>query len=50
LIDEEFAPTLGIPILDGRNFSRADGLEARRVAIVSRALARRVGTPPTASR
>ncbi len=38
-VDEEFFPTLGVPIVVGRNFTDADGLDGDKV-IVDRALAR----------
>ncbi len=40
-IAEDFFPTLGIPLLAGREFTRADALETPRVAIVNEAFCRK---------
>ena len=37
--DEDYLPTMGIPILEGRNFMRADDASSTRVAIVNQHLA-----------
>jgi putative ABC transport system permease protein len=42
VISPEFLPTLGIPIVRGRNFTHADGAGTMRVAIVNERFARRV--------
>ena len=39
-VGPEFFATLGIPLLSGRDFSEADGLEAPRVAVVNEKFAR----------
>jgi putative ABC transport system permease protein len=43
LADPGLLPTLGIPVLAGRNIEGADGAGTGRVAVVSRALAERMG-------
>ncbi len=40
-IDPDYLPTVGIAVGDGRNFTPADTMGARRVALVSRGLASR---------
>jgi putative ABC transport system permease protein len=47
-IDQGLLPTLGIPLLEGRNFFSADGPASAPVAIVSRSLAERMGGPASA--
>jgi putative ABC transport system permease protein len=47
-IDEGLLPTLGVAIVEGRNFGPADGPGAAAVAIVSRSLAERMGGPARA--
>jgi putative ABC transport system permease protein len=44
-IDDGLLPTLGVAIVEGRNFTPADGPGAAPVAIVSRSLAERMGGP-----
>jgi predicted permease len=41
--DTDYFQTLGIPLLAGRDFTRTDGLESPRVAIVNEAFARTFG-------
>jgi hypothetical protein len=48
LADPGLLPTLGIDIVAGRNLETADSLEGRRVAVVSRFLAERMGGPDRA--
>ena len=43
LIDEGLLPTLGVPIVEGRNFNASDGPAGAPVVIVSRTLADRLG-------
>jgi predicted permease len=45
-IAPDFFRTLEIPLLAGRDFSRADGLDAPLVAIVNQAFARKFGLDP----
>jgi predicted permease len=40
--------TLGVPLLAGRDFTRADGLTARKVAIVNEAFAKKFNLGPSA--
>ena len=44
-VGEGFFSTLGIPLLAGREFTRADGLEAPRVAVVNEAFTRKFNLP-----
>jgi predicted permease len=41
LVGPDFLRTLGIPLLQGRDFTRADGAEAPKVAVVNQAFARK---------
>jgi len=41
VISPNYFKTIGIPLLSGRDFSEADGIEAPRVAIISDLMARR---------
>jgi predicted permease len=43
LADPGLLPALGIPVLAGRNLEKSDGPRSDRVAVVSRALAERMG-------
>jgi putative ABC transport system permease protein len=43
LADEGLLPTLGVPIVEGRNLASSDGLVAAPVAVVSRSLAELMG-------
>ena len=41
LVGPDFFRTLGIPLLQGRDFTRADGVDAPKVAVVNQAFARK---------
>jgi predicted permease len=41
LVGPDFFRTLGIPLLQGRDFTRADGADAAKVAVVNQAFARK---------
>ena len=47
-IDQGLLPTLGVQMVEGRNFSAADGPGAAPVVIISRSLADRMGGPTRA--
>ncbi|HET9713514.1 MAG TPA: ABC transporter permease [Pyrinomonadaceae bacterium] len=52
VVDSEYFPTMGIPLLRGRNFSRAELKESRHVILINEALARTYfsGTDPMGQR